>query len=210
MSIQAVLVETRNLPNLREIIHRHIWALDNWELIIFGSDENKWLEQDYPCVHHTVSIPSPRSYNQLLTSQEFWQKLSGKVLLFQHDSSVLRKGIEEFLDWDYVGSPWACNAPWAHPECKGGNGGFSLRDANKHLELVRHYRYHPRMGNEDVYFTRNLHKVNGQVAPLEICQKWGMETQLALGTVGVHGIENYFDEATINRILTQYDEVDRK
>jgi hypothetical protein len=49
------------------------------------------------------------SYNKLVKSAAFWKSLKdrglSKILFFQTDSVILRRGIEEYMDWyiyDYL------------------------------------------------------------------------------------------------------------
>ena len=45
-------------------------------------------------------------YTNLLLCEEFWKRVIGEhVLLFQTDSIMLRRGIDEFLTFDFVGAP---------------------------------------------------------------------------------------------------------
>ena len=58
----------------------------------------------------------------LLTSVWFYEQINAtanKILIFQTDSCLLKEGIDKFIDYDYIG------APWAHYNNEVGNGGFS-------------------------------------------------------------------------------------
>jgi hypothetical protein len=49
-------------------------------------------------------IKTPRVYNSILTNPNFWRGLKyDRVLVFQHDSGLLKHGIEHFLEWDFIG-----------------------------------------------------------------------------------------------------------
>ena len=73
---------------------------------------------------------SIKEYNKLLTSVWFYEQLlSKKFLLFQTDSCLLKDGIEDFLEFDYIG------APWPHLRNQIGNGGFSLRDKHVCIQI---------------------------------------------------------------------------
>jgi len=189
----AVIVETRPLDNLQQIIDDHMRFLPGWEL-----DHVK-----------DVHMQSPYDYNNLMTSTNFWEKYIeyDSVLIFQHDSMILKEGIDEFLGWDYVGSPWKTNMDWARRDRKGGNGGFSLRNPRKMIETLKKnpYQYTEfSKDNEDVYFIHYLEKVEGKIAPYEVCRKFSCESIFELGTFGYHQIESHLSPEQCEEIKIQY------
>jgi hypothetical protein len=201
----AVIIETRNLPNLTEIIFKHLEMLDfSWNLHIFCSDQNyELLKRTFPgadIINLHFSTLSTQQYNEILTSEWFWKRIIGmKVLIFQTDSMLLRKGIDEFLEWDYVGAPWKFQE-------HGGNGGLSLRTKQMMIRVIQSYPYSKSMhGNEDIYFSNHLLKIEGaKLAPREVCKKFSCETIPELNTLGYHAIEKYLDFEIVNQIKTQY------
>lgn len=184
----GVIVENR--PLAKEAIEAHQPFLTGWRMIHV---------KDY-------NVTDGPSYNQLMTSIKFWEALQNyeKVIIFQHDSRILRQGIAEFLCWDYIGAPWLDSAPWARNDRKGGNGGFSLRCPKKSLELIKMMRYLPAMGNEDVYFVHNLEKVGAKIAPHSACKKFSVESEFTLGTFGYHQIDAHLSPAECEQIRQQY------
>lgn len=198
----AVIVDSR--PIDRRVIQSHMVYLPGWELFIFCQPNSIQYKEEFQC---RAAICPPISnlsqYNQFLTSAQFWDHLQeyDRVLIFQQDSRILRPGVEEFLEWDYVGSPWK----WQQEPRKGGNGGFSLRNPKKCLELVHKKPWSVTYGFEDVYFTNHLEEVGGKVAPYEVCKKWGCETMFEMGTFGYHAINKYLSASEVEKIKTQYD-----
>lgn len=170
---------------------------DDFELVVFCSEANKRLFNEFDSEKYIVSINNLNDYNRLLTSTFFWDKLQqyGRVLIFQTDSKILRKGIEEFYQFDYIGSPWKF-------QDKGGNGGLSLRNPKIMQEIIRSVPYN---GNpyEDVWFSNNMEKF-GNLAPRNICKKFSCETIFELGTWGFHAINNYMTNEQIKEIENQY------
>ena len=185
----AIIVENRNPYNLNGIIESHLKHLGGWEY-------RKIVDQ---------SIRTAADYNRLLTDVSFWEQWVkyDRVLIFQHDSMLLRPGIDDFLEFDYIGAPWKANATWARADRAGGNGGLSLRCPKKSLSLCREFPYKPAFGNEDVYFTHHLGKVGGLVAPYEICKRFACETEFQLGTLGYHAIEKHLTENEVNQRPTR-------
>ena len=192
----AVITETRHFNP--QIIRDHLSMLpDDFELVVFCSESNKRLFNEFDCQKYIVSINDLNDYNRLLTSTFFWGKMQqyDRVLIFQTDSKILRKGIEEFYEWDYIGAPWKF-------QDKGGNGGLSLRNPKIMQEIIRSVPY---SGNpyEDVWFSNNIEKF-GNLAPRLECKKFACETIYELGTWGYHAIKNYMTNEQIKEIENQY------
>lgn len=128
MDLCAVIVETRPIPGLTSIIRRHLALLPKeTKLFIFCSYKNDYLISAFHEANHILlkdDIFTMEDYNKLLSSIEFWSILTlwDKILIFQHDSMILRTGIEEFYQWDYIGASWLWTNKYA------GNGGLSLRN----------------------------------------------------------------------------------
>jgi hypothetical protein len=166
-----------------------------------GMDHAKFLPEDwkilYDNYHHIKTI---QDYNILMTSLEFWQDIPfDKVLIFQHDSGLLRKGIQEFFEYDYVGAPWKFQE-------HGGNGGLSWRSKSAMIECIMQLPWNPRLGNEDVYFSNLLKRMpQYKLAPREVCEKFSCESIYKEGTLGYHAIDKYLTKEECNKILTQYD-----
>lgn len=204
MNINAiVIVETRKIP-LRNIIKNHLQ--DGWQLVVFCGSNFDFVKEETKglnAIIHKVGVDiNEKYYNILLTSKAFWEALDyERVLIFQHDSGVLRKGIEEFLQWDYIGAPWKFQA-------HGGNGGLSIRNPKTMLEIISYTGYDQRVcGNEDVYFCNYMKALRRNLAPREVCEKFSVESIFKLGTWGYHAIEKHFSKQLCNQIKTQYVQV---
>lgn len=203
MTKAAVIVETR--PNgLQAALDRHLPWLDGWDLWAFCSISsiNQFIDYGVDMyIRGGITINSLNDYNRLLTSESFWNQLVqyDKVLIFQTDSGILRPGIEDFFEWDYVGAPWKF-------QDHGGNGGFSLRTPSVMLEIIQGYPWSPQLGYEDVYFCNEMKVYGiGKLAPREVCFKFSMETIFELGTLGYHAITNYHGRDQVKQILNQYE-----
>lgn len=206
--LAAVIVETRTIPNLVEIIRNHHMRFlpEGTQLILFHSDENyEILKQAFPEAgfSNINALRSLADYNEVFTRPKFWEQLAGfgKVLIFQTDSMLLRTGIEEFLeqDIDYVGAPWNWD-----PEYIGGNGGLSLRNPRVMHELCSRFKWNGTL-NEDHWFCLMMKQYGvGRVAPREVADKFSCETIFKLGTFGCHGIEKWLSPDECNQITSQY------
>lgn len=145
------------------------------------------------------TIKSIAEYNKLLTSTNFWVNFLkfDRVLIIQHDSALLRKGLEDFYEWDYIGAPWIF-------QDYGGNGGLSLRNPKLMYKICLEKKYIPSIyGNEDLFFSHYVMHY-GNLAPREECEKFSCETIFKLGTLGYHAIDKYLTEDECKKIKEQY------
>lgn len=187
MRLAAVIVDNRQIKSLQNTIDKHMSFLEGWDLVHISD----------------VDIKNGSDYNKLITSYAFWDNLHyDKILIFQHDSMILRAGAEDFLDYSYVGAPWEAKAPWNTKDRRGGNGGISIRDVKDHKTLVSQKLYDQnKHGNEDVFFSHYLHNV----APYNVCVNFSVETEYKLGTLAYHAIDKYLTKDQCHNIITQYD-----
>lgn len=177
----AVIIDNRLTNHLFDTIQKHRNKLPEW----------------WSCCHiDDPSIKTAVDYNRLLTSKSFWDKFKkfDRVLIFQHDSMLLRYGIDEFLKWDFIG------APLYHIDFPAMNGGLSLRNPKKMLEVISRVPYDGSM-NEDIYFCLNI---KGKLPTKEIAQKFSVETIFGLGSLGVHAIDKWHPKEKVHEILNQY------
>lgn len=196
----AVIIETRRI-NIAEIIDNHFSYLPkDWGLTFLGTRENADVVKEcFPSVNFIYLNSGPfnaSDYNTLITSKGFWRWVPyDKVLIFQHDSKLLREGIEDFLEWDYVG------APWGHFNMLGGNGGLSIRTKQKMVDIIELIKYDfKRDGNEDLYFCRYMDKVGGKIAPKEVAMKFSVETIFYPTPIGVHAPEKYLKRDQLKQL----------
>jgi hypothetical protein len=174
----AIIIENRNIPGLKETIRDHMKFIPDWGFI-----------------HYKADIKTMEDYNKILTSISFWESVPfDKVLIFQHDSKLLRSGLDEFLEWDYVGAPWKF-------QMHGGNGGLSLRSKKAMIDTLKSFTWDRSKGNEDVFFSNFL---IGNLAPRCVCEKFSCESIYKVGTLGIHAIDKYLSKEECSNILSQY------
>lgn len=156
----------------------------------------------YPnSIRTEIDSMNERKYNELLTSTKFWSQFLDyrRILLFQHDSVMLRKGIEEFLDmpFGYYGASF-----WFQP-C-GGNGGSSLRDPKLMYEICSKYKWDGYM-NEDIYFSNTLCRdYPDRMAPKEVNERFSVESVFKLGSLFTHCPEKWLTKEECELIKNQY------
>lgn len=198
----AVIIETRRIENIADIVcnHKKYSGFDVW--FFHGASNKDFVRSELGdevsrYINIGVDHLSSDGYNCLLTSTWLWKLLpEEKILIFQHDSRLLREGIEEFMEYDYVGAPWKF-------QLAGGNGGLSLRSRSIMLKLVEETPYRGMIldGNEDVWGSNNIEKVGGKLAPREVCSRFSCESIYAENTFGYHAIEKYLTKVECNNIL---------
>lgn len=142
-------------------------------------------------------VKSIAEYNQLLTSKAFWNNIDEEhVLIIQHDSALLRKGLDEFAEYDYIGAPWKFE-PYV------GNGGLSMRKRSAMLRILDEVPYNG-TDNEDIYFAHGCIKLGLNIAPIEVAGKFSCETIFKLGTMGCHAIDTWLTKDECKQIREQY------
>lgn len=146
-------------------------------------------------------IKSVSDYNNVMTDIKLWERISfDRVLIFQHDSGLLRKGIESFFEWDFIG------APIKHIPFPAMNGGLSLRNPKAMIEVLKNFTYNPhKHGNEDIYFCHSLQKLGLKLPDLETAKKFSIETIYGLGSLGFHAMDKYLSPLQCKTILNQYE-----
>jgi hypothetical protein len=196
------------MVDLTDIIDGHLKFLDeSWRLVIFGSEENKdRLQNYYPnCSFISLggSTLTAESYNNLLTTKEFWERIPAEnILIFQTDSMLLRSGfyyyfINDILIYDFIG------APIYHIEFPAMNGGLSLRRKSAMLKVIDYKRYDA-IHNEDLYFCNAIQELKGTLPTKITATHFSVETIYSMGSLGFHAIEKYLTPEQCNLIKNQY------
>jgi|LakMenE01Jun11ns_1017448.scaffolds.fasta_scaffold9572144_1 hypothetical protein len=198
--LAAVIVDTRRL-SLYQVITEHLFYLPKYtKLYVFSSEGNRHLQEMLNCEFHVVEINDIRGYNKLLKSKNFWNKIKEEnILIFQEDSRLLREGIEDFYEYDYVGAAWDFY-PFV------GNGGLSFRHKSAMLKVLEVCNPENDI-NEDVYFAWGCNVLKLNLAPVHVANKFSCETQFNLGTLGYHAIEKYLSLEQVNEIKKQYESI---
>lgn len=207
ISYTLCLFESRPHDNLGEVLNRHLKFLPTPGNIIVWCNKTLFID-DYivflinnsleHCRVQCIEIPtldSTNDYNYMLTSFAFWQVFkTSHVLIIHTDSEILRPGLEEFYEYDYVGAPWKF-------QLHGGNGGFSWRNVDVMKSIIKSHPYDIRKhGNEDLYFCNVMNKFNMNLAPREVCENFSCESIYRLNTFGAHAIDKYLTKEQCNKI----------
>jgi hypothetical protein len=140
-------------------------------------------------------VTSTVEVNLRKKSPDFWRRIKGeKVLIFQSDAILLREGIDEFLEYDYIGAPWLKPKENSYV----GNGGLSLRTRDVILEISMTNKIKEVIW-EDIYFVKCL-KGRG-VADIETAKRFSMEDVYSPNPLGVHYPIKYIEPELLKKVL---------
>lgn len=162
-------------------------------------------------------MPFLLQYCIFMTDRTFWNTLTSyeRAVFFQMDTGLLREGIEEFLQYDYVGAP--CYNFINEQTIM--NGGLSIRNPRIMEYICRVHGWNDDIDlliqagqgstasffAEDIFFCARMIKYNiGNYPPLDIAKKFAVESRFELGTLGYHNMGPYLSSEQVNQVLNQY------
>jgi hypothetical protein len=151
------------------------------------------------------------------TDRNFWIDLYeyDRVVTFHLDTAILREGIEEYLEWDWIGAPcynWVGNKTIQ-------NGALSIRNPRIMEYICRVHGWETDLQDliqagqystasffaEDIFFCVRMIKYGiGNYPPIEIAKKFSVESKFELGTLGYHKISTYMSTDECKKIIQQY------
>ncbi|KAL8866052.1 MAG: hypothetical protein Q9174_006524 [Haloplaca sp. 1 TL-2023] len=169
----AAIVETRPLGNLVPTILAFNSVLGRtWPLRVFHGPLNaRLLESSLP-IQRLVeegkltlsALPDRFDFTKYAGVSPFfadpwlWEQLApaNHVFIFQADSTICansRRKVEDFLEYDFIGAP--INPGYG----QGYNGGISLRNREKMLEVIQYFAGEPVGSFEDQWFVQRLREL---------------------------------------------------
>jgi hypothetical protein len=165
----AIIVEPRKHKALEFVLNNVCDCLsDEWKIILFhGKNNNEYaneiVERLNPMYNNRIYLVNlnvdnlnQTTYSNLLVNKNIiYDNIDTDMfLIFQTDSIILKENahmINDYLNYDYVGSPWLITNYEPTKRCDFiGNGGFSLRNKHKMLEIMEKIPYNNEY--EDLYF----------------------------------------------------------
>ena len=208
---EAILVEYRILPHLEVLLRNMIYNLGNtWSYTIVCGNKNyelidtfcKNISKNIRIIKTNHDNKTQNEYNNWLCTTEFWDLFTGKkLLIYQEDTCLFKKNIDDFLEYDYIGA--AFGAPSVSP-INIGNGGFSLRTKSIMMEIINKYPVINFKSNsdfvnyykntvklelypEDTYFPQCMQNYSiGKVAPYDVAKKFGSEQVFTDDCLSMH------------------------
>ena len=208
---ESVLVEFRILPHIEFIIRNTIHKLgDKWShTIVCGNLNYNFMNNLCSEINTNIKIIKlnydnlrQNEYSNLLCTTDFWELFIGeKVLIYQEDSCIFKQNIDEFMQWDFIGAPFAKKGN--NTPNKVGNGGFSLRTRKIMLDVINKIKledteicsstlnYMKSVGlkdcPEDIYFCKNMLQFNiGKVAEWNAAFEFSTELIYNPNSLGGH------------------------
>ena len=163
----AIIIEPRKHRALEFVLKNALDCLStDWKIILFHGNDNVQYVADI--AHqlnnerlHLIQLDIANldlvSYSKLLgTNSVIYDAITTEhFLVFQTDSMIIKRNahlINDFLVYDYVGSPWLVTNYVPTRECDFiGNGGFSLRRKSKMLEIIEKKQWDNHY--EDLFFS---------------------------------------------------------
>ncbi len=208
---EAVLIEYRKFPHLEFLIRNAIIKLGSgWSYsVICGLNNYDFMIKLCHSISPNVKVIKTNyhdlnqsTYSEFLASVDFWNLFKGeKILIYQEDSCIFGRNIEDFIEWDYIGAPWPKNQN--DNEKSVGNGGFSLRTRQIMIDVINKISIHDtiynkstteymfnsrmRVGPEDVYFSLNMLRYGiGKVADWDSAFQFSSESIYNKDSFGGH------------------------
>jgi len=212
----AVMLESRIFLNTEFILRQFSRFLpDDFAMQIYVTENvyNLYLEISKKLNNNInilrlpqlFSLKSVKDYNNIMLDISFWNLLKQfeKVLIFQSDTMLYRRGVEQFYELDYVGAPWY---PTDNISTSVGNGGLSLRSinaimdclSNKDKIIIPSYHkmefWHEQLGDnpEDIFYAYAMNQLGYKVADIDSASLFSIE------------LYNYNEECFGSHKLSEY------
>ncbi len=129
---------------------------------------------------------SSQTYSALLMNEEFYKAFTQYkyILIYQLDAFVFEDNLNFFCDlgYDYIGAPWISGLiyywNYKYNILHVGNGGFSLRNVDKCMNLIKLRGYlFTEYINEDMFFSMGKSDIF-RVAPIKIALQFSFEREV--------------------------------
>lgn len=202
------------LSQLNKILYRYPKVFIAPESLRFdyGPEYQSWQVEYFPDRY----FKSIKTYSKLCLSERFYERFQiyEYLLIYQTDAFVFSDRLKEFcqMGYDYIGAPSPISV-WRFLEKRVGNGGLSLRNIKKTLQVLRHKNYilqkaakqyskeflRRRLSIEDQFFAycSTLPEMNFVIPAIEQASKFAiwsevrhsyreLETHLPFGCHGWH------------------------
>jgi len=215
----ALLIEPRCHYALEHVVRNAMYFLaepggeTSWQLQIFHGTENEAFIraafshaelEHIQLVSLEVDNLSNLAHNELMCTHWLWNRAAAeRVLIFQTDSLICRRGIEAFQRYDYIGAPWRTDDLWCVGKpwlMESGNGGFSLRSRTVTLACLDVHGY-CRGQCEDVFYAENIPKVGGLIAPRAEALRFSVESVVAPRPFGFHAAYKWLHSTDMAELL---------
>jgi hypothetical protein len=186
----ALIIEPREHPNLVPVIMQMATLHPTWLIYLYhGTDNLQFILQDPDLVNlintgRMVLFPlnvdnlNSNMYNAILISTRFWDTVNAQyALVFQTDVWICEDpdtSLDDFLKYDYVGSPRSFLFPGLYNFM---NGGFSLRNVDAMKRVIDKCHFPDVFGwvGEDVFFSRPCKAAGVSIPTLKKAGEFGVQ-----------------------------------
>jgi Protein of unknown function (DUF5672) len=226
----AVIVEPQITDTFELAVRSVMYHLGpDWSLLVICSEHNEaFVKASLSDVLGSVrlvtsheALNSVNDYNALLKKLSFWKSLkAARALIFQSDALMLRDGIEDFMQYDYIGAPWDLDHNTAVKNMiengeliRGvGNGGFSLRNVDAMISILASQQPEALVTSEpeDLFFSRHLDSgkhayiMPSRLEAYRFCREEiisALDQSLSGGPLALHAAWKYAPSNAINELL---------
>jgi hypothetical protein len=210
---EAVYIEFREFNHSEFIIKNCIIKLDEkWSHTVICCNDNydftinmcNRINTNIKVIKLDINNATYNDYNNLLFTKDFWNMLNGeKILIYQSDSLIFNSNINDFLHYDYIGTPFINNSVILAKNPVG-NGGLSLRSKKamldvldnskfdrKYSKIAERYRLANKLDNipEDVFYSQNIQNLNlGLVPDKGVGELFGLIYNKCEDSFGMHAM----------------------
>lgn len=212
----ATIIENRPLANLVPLILAFSAVLGpTWPIRIFHSPHNTRLFTGSPFITRLIEsnqlslgllppgleFTSHEPVSAFFTTPWIWENLAPAkhVLIFQADSMLCansHRTADDFLEYDFIGAPIKIDGGYNY------NGGLSIRNREKMLEVLQNWTRPAEGQFEDQWYAERLRelppKANGEPAAklpsLEVASQFSIESIWHEKPFGVHQVTRWQPE----------------
>lgn len=204
-----------------------IYNTEGWDSYVYTSDVA--VEYYSTCLPNSTIKPLSQLnnkfdidiYNDILQDLCLWQDLQSKgykhALIVQDDGTIIKKGINRFLTYDYIGAPWVDTKENEYLKANiskelVGNGGMSLRNISKMVDICNKFEHCKKelfFHNinripEDVFFVKYLTLTKGIMPTKEIASTFSIEQVLNKEAIGFHKFWVYHPWQYVSEVFNSF------
>ena len=209
----AIIIEPRCHIHFESVLKNFASKLDNkWSLIIFHGNLNKefieniiGFDTNIKLINLNIDNLSIYEYSDILLDINFWNNINSEnVLIFQTDC-LLRKNIDKFLKYDYIGAPWKKNNQCIKiTNSLVGNGGLSFRKRSAILKILKLVNYKFKSNSsmsEDIFYSMWMKKFNMNLPIPNEAELFSSEHIFNINSAGLHKAYHYLSKKDLKKLI---------
>lgn len=203
------LIEFRTMPSIEHVMNAVLSLYNPDEIgiaVVYGINNSDYVENLFKDWQGMKLIKTQHGnltrgdYSALCLTPEIWENFTdfSHVLVYQTDALICGKIDDQYFQYDYIGAPWTVGFRVKNGYL-GGNGGFSLRNIQKSIEVCEQFRNIPfskiPRENEDIFYCRqptftypDVPIINGRPKYSDIHKKFSAEKDYYPEPIGMHQI----------------------